>query len=115
MARWRSILALSFIAVWLATPVLACLPNSQMTAVEMACCKKMAGDCHMGVGPHPCCKTVSNALQPVASLQPVPQIHPDFAVLDVAPLVQVLFVSRLNLSKSLSVSLHPPLPVCTQS
>jgi len=40
-----------------------------MTQSEMACCKKMAGDCRMGAEQHPCCKTVSSAPSPVASLQ----------------------------------------------
>ena len=84
MARSRSILALCLVAVWLATPALACLPNSQMTAVEMACCKRMAGNCHMGVGQHPCCKTVSNAPQPVASLHSISQIQPAVAVVEIA-------------------------------
>jgi integrase len=44
-----------------------------MTEAEMACCKKMAGDCNMGTGQHPCCKTVSNAPLSVASIQPIVQ------------------------------------------
>jgi mercuric ion transport protein len=52
-----------------------CLPNSQMTAAEMACCKKMAGDCNMRTGPHPCCKTVSNAPPSVPSIQTISQVH----------------------------------------
>src|ERR1700733_9056552 len=107
MARCRSILVLSLVALWVATPALACLPNPQMTPAEMECCKKMAGNCHMGVGQHPCCKTVSNAPPPVASLQPVPQIYPDFAVFDVAPLVQILFVSEVE-SEQVGLGLPPP-------
>jgi hypothetical protein len=109
MARCRSFLALGLVALWVATPALACLPNPHMTAVEMACCKKMAGDCHMGVGQHPCCKNVSNAPQPVASLQPVPQIHPDFAIVCVTPAVQTRFVSSAE-SEQASLGLPPPAP-----
>jgi hypothetical protein len=109
MARCRSIIVLSLLALWLATPALACLPNTQMTPSEMACCKKMAGDCHMGVGQHPCCKTISNAPQPVASLQPVPQIHPDFAVITVTPVVQIRFVSEAD-SEQVGLGLPPPAP-----
>ena len=42
--------------IWVAAPVLACLPNAAMTDAEMACCQKMGGDCDMGVGNHACCK-----------------------------------------------------------
>jgi len=109
MACWRSILVLSLVTLWIATPALACLPNPQMTTAEMACCKKMAGDCHMGVGQHPCCKTVAKAPQPVASLQSVPQIHPDFAVVAVTPIIQVLVVSQAE-SEQVSLGLPPPAP-----
>ena len=80
MARCRSVMVLGLLAVWLAIPALACLPNSQMTAAEMACCKKMAGDCQMGSGQHPCCRTIANRPQPVAATQPIPQILPSVAV-----------------------------------
>jgi hypothetical protein len=80
MARCRSVVVLVLLALWLAIPALACLPNLQMTAAEMACCKKMAGDCNMGTGQHPCCKTVSAAPASIASIQPIPQAYPDFAV-----------------------------------
>jgi hypothetical protein len=107
MAWCRSILAWSLVALFLATPALACLPNPHMTAAEMACCKKMAGDCHMGVGQHPCCKTVSPAPQPVASLQSVPPIHPDFAVVAVTLVIQVLVVSQAE-SEQITLGLPPP-------
>ena len=80
MTRCRTILALSLVAFWMATPALACLPTSQMTAAEMACCKKMAGDCHMGASQHPCCNTVKSAPQPVASAQAMSRIHAPVAV-----------------------------------
>ena len=63
----------------------------------------------MGVGQHPCCKTVSNAPQPVASVQPVPQIHPEFAVVRVAPVVQILLVSEAE-SEHVGLGLPPPAP-----
>jgi hypothetical protein len=34
-----------------------------MTDAEMACCKKMAGNCDMGAGNHSCCKTTINLTQ----------------------------------------------------
>jgi hypothetical protein len=109
MACCRSILVLSLVALWVATPALACLPNPQMTPAEMECCKKMAGDCHMGVGQHPCCKTISTAPQPVASIQPVQHIHPDFTVVGVTPLVQILFVPVTE-SEQVALGLPPPAP-----
>jgi hypothetical protein len=37
-----------------------------MTDAEMACCKKMAGNCDMGTGKHSCCKTTISTPQLVA-------------------------------------------------
>jgi hypothetical protein len=42
--------------IWVAAPVLACVPKAAMTDAEMACCQTMGGDCDMGVGNHACCK-----------------------------------------------------------
>jgi hypothetical protein len=80
-----------------------------MTAAEMACCKKMAGDCHMGAGQHPCCKTVSTAPQPVASFQSISQIHvPGAVVVEVA----VVFLSSTieAEAKQVGLGLPPPAP-----
>ena len=49
-----------------AAPLLSCLPTSSMTDSEMACCKKMAGNCDMGTGNHSCCKTTVSTPQLVA-------------------------------------------------
>jgi hypothetical protein len=57
MAKCRSMFVFVLVFTWTAVPALACLPNAAMTQAEMACCKKMAGDCHMGAGEHSCCKT----------------------------------------------------------
>jgi hypothetical protein len=73
----RSIFAFGLVLLWMAMPALACLPNAAMTQVEMDCCKKMAGDCHMGASQHPCCKTTVERATPVASLDRVAtRIHP---------------------------------------
>ena len=61
MSKFDHIFVLALVCLWIGSPALACLPSPQMTHSEMECCKKMAGDCHMGTGQHPCCKTVSNA------------------------------------------------------
>jgi hypothetical protein len=68
MVKYRSMFALILVFAWTAIPALACLPNATMTQAEMACCKKMAGDCSMGAGQHPCCKTKAEQPRPVATL-----------------------------------------------
>jgi hypothetical protein len=84
MAKVRPIVILALLALWTVTPALACLPNQQMTNAEMACCKKMAGNCHMGASQHPCCKSVKSVDLPVATVQPIAQMRPSlvFEVLD---------------------------------
>jgi|SRR5579863_6128209 len=109
MVRCRSIIVLSLLALWLATPALACLPSSHMTDAEMACCKKMAGNCHMGTGQHPCCKTVSNAPASVASIQPISQLHLDFAVVAVTLVVHIPCASHAE-SEQIGLGLPPPAP-----
>jgi len=50
-----------------------------MTQVEMECCKKMAGDCHMGSrNHHPCCEKNVNQPSPVAGVQQSHVSHPVF-------------------------------------
>jgi|ERR1700722_1114514 hypothetical protein len=80
MARVRSITALSLLAMWMAVPALACLPTQQMTQAEMACCKKMVGDCQMGSAQHPCCKTAPTVNAPVVTVAPIAQLHLSLAV-----------------------------------
>jgi hypothetical protein len=62
----RSIFVL-LLFLWVAAPVLACLPSAAMTDAEMACCKKMAGDCDMGSGNHSCCQHSLSAAPTVAT------------------------------------------------
>ena len=109
MARCRSIFVLSLVALWMTTPALACLPTSQMTVAEMECCKKMAGDCHMGVAQHPCCKTVANAPQPVASLQSISQIHAPAAVFVENAVVPVASATEAE-AMQVGLGLPPPAP-----
>ena len=109
MARCRSMLVVGLLLVWMAVPALACLPSSQMTTAEMACCKKMAGDCHMGTGQHPCCETVSNAPTPVAVIQPISQVHPHFAVVGEIAIVHVAVLSERE-PEQVRFGLPPPAP-----
>lgn len=39
-----------------------------MTAAEMECCKKMAGNCDMGGGNHKCCDATVNQSVPTAAV-----------------------------------------------
>jgi len=91
MAKARPIVVLALLALWTAVPVLACLPTHQMTQAEMACCKKMAGDCQMGSAQHPCCKTAPTVNAPVAiiaTIEPISQPHPIVAVVSFFPSTQ---------------------------
>jgi hypothetical protein len=110
MARCRSVMGLGLLAVWLAIPALACLPNSQMTAAEMACCKKMAGDCQMGSGQHPCCKTIANRPQQVAATQPISQILPSVAVVAEVATDPVPSTLTAAAETHVGLGLPPPAP-----
>jgi hypothetical protein len=109
MVRCRSVMIFILVALWLAIPALACLPNPQMTNAEMACCKKMAGNCHIGVGQHPCCKTIASAPQPVASVQSTSQIQPSVAVV-----AQIAILSAPSIAEAeatqIGLGLPPPVP-----
>jgi hypothetical protein len=72
MARRLPILALAMLIA--TAPLLACLPTPSMTDAEMACCKKMAGNCDMGTGNHSCCKTTVSTPQ-LAAIAHNPQAH----------------------------------------
>lgn len=108
MARCRSVIVLVLLALWLAIPALACLPNQQMTAAEMACCKKMAGNCQMGVGQHPCCRTIATR-QPMASTQLISLFQPSLAVT-----AQIILAPLPSLAQSeamqTGLGLPPPSP-----
>jgi hypothetical protein len=110
MAKCRSTLAFVLIFIWTAIPALACLPSSSMTQAEMACCKKMAGDCHMGAGQHPCCKTKVEQTTPVATLDRTStQILPYF----LATVVDVSILPEPMLDRADSSELRglpPPAP-----
>jgi hypothetical protein len=75
MFRWRILLSVVLIVLWIAAPTLACLPNPTMTKSEMECCKKMAGDCHMGSHNHPCCEKTSTQPTLVATVQQPHVLH----------------------------------------
>jgi hypothetical protein len=109
MVRWRSVVVSGLLALWLAVPALACAPNSRMTGAEMACCKKMVGNCHMGTRQHPCCRTVAKAPQPVASLQSISQIRISFVVVAGIAIVPVASIAEAEATQ-VGLGLPPPAP-----
>jgi hypothetical protein len=90
MAHCRSIVALGMLAMWLTVPALACLPTPQMTDAEMACCKKMAGDCEMGTAQHPCCKTTTRDNAPYLSNSHSAISAPTQATTAVLPVIEII-------------------------
>jgi hypothetical protein len=110
MTRYRSILAFCLVFLWTATPALACLPNPQMTQAEMACCKKMAGNCQMGAGHHPCCKRAVSPVAPVANIERTGfQIH----INHLATLLQPMILPEARVERSAlrdKLGLPPPAP-----
>lgn len=105
MVRRLSILAL---AMSIATaPLLACLPTPNMTDAEMACCKKMAGNCDMGAGNHSCCKITVSTPQ-LAAIAHSAQVHqPDGLVA-----VPTIFTNADTGLKSEVVRVVPsPIPI----
>ena len=100
----RSILALALLAVWTVMPALACLPTHNMSRAEMACCRKMAGNCRMSASQHPCCKTAKSNVAPDAKVErSISQVQPYLVVTFVADsflpelMQDGVFTSRLGL------------------
>ena len=110
MVKWRSMFVFVLVFMWTAVPALACLPNAAMTQAEMACCKKMAGDCRMGAGEHSCCKTKVERATLAATLdRTATQIQPYF----VATVLDVSILPELTLDRADSTELRglpPPAP-----
>jgi hypothetical protein len=112
MAKARPIVVLALLALWTAVPVLACLPTHQMTQAEMACCKKMAGDCQMGSAQHPCCKTAPTVNAPVATIatiEPISQLHLIVAVVSFTPSSQFEPQAEGEITQA-HLGLPPPAP-----
>ena len=109
MGKLRLMLSFVLVFAWAAPTAFACLPNPQMTQSEMACCKKMAGDCRMSTEQHPCCKTVSNSPSPVAS--PQPKIHFQHLAGLVGAVTPFEVTSILRVDQTLAhLGLPPPAP-----
>src|SRR5690242_10264998 len=54
----RNLCAVAVLCLWTSSPLLSCvLSFAQMNQEELACCKRMAGDCGaMNSSGHSCCK-----------------------------------------------------------
>ena len=92
-------------------PLLTCLPSPAMTDSEMACCKKMAGDCDMGVGNHSCCKTTVSVSQSMVVLAQRHQAHVPHVLVAVPILltdVKVDFASEDVRAKPFPIPISPP-------
>jgi hypothetical protein len=80
-----------------------------MTQAEMACCKKMGGDCNMGTGHHPCCKTSVSPVSPVASVPRIDvQMHPYLIAALVVDLPMLLKAEPNRAPNRETLSLPPP-------
>ena len=94
-----------------AAPLLTCLPTPAMTGAEMACCKKMAGNCDMGSGSHSCCKTTANVAQSVAMIVQHQQVHVSLVSVAVSTLftdsIAEIAIDRIQV-KLLPIPISPP-------
>jgi hypothetical protein len=78
-----------------------------MTDAEMACCKKMAGNCDMGTGNHSCCKTTVRTPQ-LAAIAHNPQIHqPDGLI----ALPIILTNADIGLTSEVVRTIPSPIPI----
>jgi len=71
----RRVTAVVVTLLCLAATLLACLPQSAMSEDEMACCKRMAGNCEMGGGHHKCCETTVNRAGVAPAVAPSSTSH----------------------------------------
>ena len=109
MLKWRVVPSFGLILMWMAAPALACLPASTMTKAEMECCKKMAGDCHMGSQNHPCCEKTAAQPSPVATVQQPHVLHVEFTAVMLVSQTSALPTHSAE-SHPLTLGLPPPAP-----
>jgi hypothetical protein len=106
LVMMRRSIFLLLLFLWIAAPVLACLPTVAMTDAEMACCKKMAGDCDMGSGNHSCCQHTITSSPTVATVAQHSQ--PDLlAFIGTTANIYDEFSPKHNI-EGLQHSTHPP-------
>ncbi len=106
----RAPFAFLAIFLWMAAPLLACLPNSSMTRAEMDCCKKMAGNCEMGGSNHKCCDTTANHSASPATIVQSSALHVFFPLLLGASQFNMAFPHTIEppLTTSFPTSASPP-------
>ena len=109
MGKLRRMLAFMVVFACAAPTAFACLPNPQMTQAEMACCKKMAGDCRMGAEQHACCKTVSSSPSPIAGLQSKIHFQPLPGLVSVVTPLELTSISQVNQTPA-QLGIPPPAP-----
>lgn len=54
--------------------MLSCVPTASMTDAEMACCKKVGGNCDMGSGKHACCQNAMDRTPSVVDIAQNPYL-----------------------------------------
>lgn len=114
-AGFRYCAALLVLLACAGTPVLACLPTPTMSPAEMACCKKMAGDCHMGNSHHPCCETkVEHTALKFAEVTASPRLHPVITVAILEPFPKFVLLHASS-NAQLTQGLPPPWPTASPS
>jgi hypothetical protein len=86
-----------------------------MTDAEMACCKKMAGNCDMGVGNHSCCKTTVSVSQSMVVLAQRQQAHVPHVLVAVPILFSDVKVDFANEDVRVTPSRIPISPPGSQS
>jgi hypothetical protein len=108
VVKSRTLVAFAVLVVWISMPALACLPNHSMAQSEMECCKKMVGDCQMGVGQHHCCKRGVNRTASVAKVEHSAQSQPQFLAVPVSVLAPPAKI--IDCAFTAQLGLPPPAP-----
>jgi len=109
--RVTQAIAILSVLVWALNPLLACTFSArQMTMEEMACCKKMAGDCGMAAGHHPCCKTtIESNRVPIGAAGKVVRVQPPIEMSFDVPVIRPILLLIADLVVP-SEGLSPPAP-----
>src|SRR5262249_13748974 len=103
----------AILCLWTSSPLLSCvLSFAQMNEEEMACCKKMAGDCGaMNNSSHPCCRKVAQAGDVLAFDTGSTHPLPDHQLQSPAelPFLGIMLPAEHRASNIFSPSHSPPL------
>lgn len=109
----RNLCAVAVLCLWTSNPLLSCvLSFAQMNQAEMACCKRMAGDCGaMNNSEHSCCKKLAQASDVLALSSAGTHSLPDHQLssVDVSASITTLVPVTHPFSSIFSPSHSPPL------